>query len=45
MFSLTPTIAALINRITLDWGKLRNWKRPVLEVVRLGALLANKDAV
>ena len=45
MFGLTPTKAALINRITLDWGKLLNRKRPVAEVVSLGALLANKDAV
>ena len=34
MFGLTPTIAALVNRITLDWGRLQNGKRPAAEVMR-----------
>ena len=34
MFNLTPTIAALVNRITLDWGRLQNGKRPTAKVMR-----------
>ena len=45
MFSLTPSIAALINKITLDWGQLWNRKKHAGEVMRLGALLANEEAV
>ena len=45
MFSLIPSIAALINRITLDWGQLWNRKKHAGEVVRLGALLANEEVV
>ena len=44
MFSLTPSIAALIKRITLDWGQLWNRKKHAREVVRLGAQLANEEA-
>ena len=45
MFGLTPSIAALINRITLDWGRLLSRVEPATEVMRMGALLANENAV
>ncbi len=45
MFGLTPSIAALINRITLDWGQLWNREEHAGEVMRFGALLANEEAV
>ena len=45
MSGLTPSIAALINRITLDWGRPRNKKKPIVKAMRLGDLLANEDAV
>ena len=41
-----PTIEAIINGITLDWAsRLRNQKKPVAEVMRLGALMTNEEAV
>ena len=45
MFGLTPSIAAVINRITLDWGRLLSRVKPATEVMRMGTLLANEDAV
>jgi len=45
MYGLTPFIAALLKRITLDWGPTPNRKKPALEVMRIGALLANEDSV
>ena len=45
MFHLTQSIAVLINRITLDRGRLWNRKKPAAEVMRMGALLASEDAV
>ena len=45
MFGLKPSIAALINRITLDWGRLLSRVKPATAVMRMGALLATEDAV
>ena len=45
MFGLTTSIWALINRITLDWGWLRNRKKPAGKVMWKGSLLANEKAV
>ena len=43
---LMPTIEAIINGITLDWAsRLRIQKKPVAEVMRLGALMTNEEAV
>ena len=45
IFGLTPSVAYLIIRIPLDWGRLWDKKKPTVEAMRLGALLANEDAV
>ena len=45
MFGLITSILALINRITLDWGWLRNRKKPAAKVMWKGSLLTNEKAV
>ena len=39
MFGLTPSISALIKRITFDWGQLRNRNKPTVKAMRMGACI------
>ena len=43
-FGIAPTIAALINRLTIDWGRLQAKKRPVPEV-RMQRLLNAEENI
>mgnify|MGYP000754506107 FL=1 len=44
LFGVTATLAALINRVTLDWSKLKKRNKPRVEAVRMGRLLQNEEA-
>jgi len=44
MFGLTATLAAVINRVTLDWSKLKARKQPRVAAVRMNRLLQDETA-
>ena len=44
MFGLTATLAAVINRVTLDWIKLEARKQPGVAAVRRNRLLQDEVA-
>ena len=44
IYGINPMIAAVINRITLDWGRMRARKRQLTEAIRMERLLNNENA-
>ena len=42
-YGIAPTVAALINRLTIDWGRLQARKRPIPEVQMQRLLSAEKN--